>query len=344
MLRAEEVIEAQRDLILRLDDEMVRRYHGNVCVSPYVERMLQIPHQHASEEYFEMCRQSGDAVARGMQNVLRVAYAFQVTADMTPLIIKAADGLRGTDHFNREMMPTQAGFVRFEQPLPVTDVAGKTMLVHWMLWGPAGHFISEDGVFTIWMWNDHKVEPDDIAKEILSEEKFDALTQRIGRWGGCMGMETVTRDMRVGPNEVVVPDWKRAAYEERGLTTVDTTNPVRYIYTLWLLLQQTIVAQREVPIPRSHRKIARRMGIPEGVTVIELRRTSNNSQPGETMVEWSHRWIVRGGWQWRKCGPEHPFAQPYEKGYRCRVWVREHVKGPDDKPLVLTDKLYRLKR
>lgn len=31
-------------------------------------------------------------------------------------------------------------------------------------------------------------------------------------------------------------------------------------------------------------------------------------------------------------------------GWKARIWVRDHIKGPDDKPLVITDKVYGLIR
>lgn len=348
MLKAEEVLEAQRDLLIKLEDPIVRKYHGHTLMSPYAERMKAMgthPLLKDEQGFDAALERSGEALVGSLRGTLQVAYAFQVTADMTPLVIAAARGLDGTDRFTNDMMPTQAGFVRFEQPLPIKDIAGKTLLAHWMLWGPSSPVVENGVGFSIYLWNDHYTEPDDIGKEIQAEEKFKALQARLGRWGGVMEMHLVAKDVRVGPAEALPESWKQKKYTDKGMQAQAATNATRYIFALWMLLQQMIVTHREVEIPRSHRKIAKRMNIPGRVTVIELRRhESGRNAEGESFVEWSHRWIVRGGWQWRHCGPDHPHAQPYEKGYRCRVWIKEHQKGPSDKPLVLTEKVYRLKR
>lgn len=344
MLKAEEVLEAQRDLMIRLEQPIMRTYCSNILMLPYQERVRAMQPetvQGHEDEFEEFVRDSGERMVGSMANTLKVAYAYQVTADMTPLVIAAAKGLDGTDRFTSDMMPTQAGFVRFEQPLPIKDIAGKTLLAHWMLWGPAA---GPESMFSIFLWNDQKTEPDDIGLEILSEPAFAELHDLLGRWGGLMEMHTVSHDVRVGPPEAMPLDWKVEDLAKRGVQAQASTNATRYIFALWMLLQQTIVTHHDAEIPRSHRKIAKRMGIPPGVTVIELRRHESTKSDGETDVEWSHRWIVRGGWQWRKCGPNHPHAQPYQKGYRCRVWIHDYIKGPEDKPLVSAEHVYRLKR
>lgn len=89
---------------------------------------------------------------------------------------------------------------------------------------------------------------------------------------------------------------------------------------------------------------ARRMEIPDRVTVVALRRVEGHSH-GETDVEWHHRWLVRGHWRWQHVSKNHPLAEPDPAGgYRARVWVRPHVKGPEDKPFHLTEKVYALVR
>lgn len=105
----------------------------------------------------------------------------------------------------------------------------------------------------------------------------------------------------------------------------------RILSALWLLVQQK-VAVRKVTHPA--RADVRRWGrehdrpIPE-VTVIELRRplqTSPHEDTPQADVDWSHRWIVDGHWrnQW------HPRLNAH-----VPTWIAPHVKGPEDKPLVV---------
>jgi hypothetical protein len=70
------------------------------------------------------------------------------------------------------------------------------------------------------------------------------------------------------------------------------------------------------------------------VSVILLRRKSGRGLEN-TEVEWSHRWLVRGHWrnQWYSTLKEHRL-----------IYINPHIKGPDDKPLIVHDKVNLLGR
>jgi hypothetical protein len=65
---------------------------------------------------------------------------------------------------------------------------------------------------------------------------------------------------------------------------------------------------------------------------VTLRRIEQRHDTGNKLVDWSHRWIVQGHWrnQWYARAGEH---RP--------KWIDPYPKGPEDKPLVLKDKIYR---
>jgi hypothetical protein len=73
------------------------------------------------------------------------------------------------------------------------------------------------------------------------------------------------------------------------------------------------------------------------VAVVTLRRktATGGSNDEAQEVEWSHRWVVRGHWrrQW------HPRLQSHRP-----IWINEHVKGPDDKPLLVREKVITWRR
>lgn len=100
---------------------------------------------------------------------------------------------------------------------------------------------------------------------------------------------------------------------------------------LWALMREFV--PRRQPVSRAVRRRAARafMAHRSNVTVIQLRRQrdflSNNHEP--QIVEWNHRWIVRGHWrnQW------HPSLQTHRQR-----WIFPHIKGPEDQPLLVTDK------
>lgn len=114
----------------------------------------------------------------------------------------------------------------------------------------------------------------------------------------------------------------------------------RLLIAFWLLSQQRIAQAHVRQIDRHARRRAVRANfeVPEdGIRVVTLRRLAPEpgaqAEPAE--VDWSHRWIVGGHWrqQW------YPSVEDHRP-----VWIAPHVKGPEDKPLVLKDRVYRFSR
>lgn len=101
---------------------------------------------------------------------------------------------------------------------------------------------------------------------------------------------------------------------------------------LWTLSQQS----RVCPVATSYpdRAAARRLkaaGMPPtsgDVRLLDLRRPAGSNAAGGSHIEYSHRWMVSGHWrnQW----------MPASRTHRAQ-WIAPHVKGPDDKPLVIRD-------
>lgn len=109
----------------------------------------------------------------------------------------------------------------------------------------------------------------------------------------------------------------------------------KLVPTLWLLLQQKVAVRRIVYADRVTRRRAMERGEvePPTITVIELRKPIHvqSGERGSTPVDWSHRWMVNHHWRYQY----HPST-----GQNSWVYIAEHVKGPDDKPLVLKDRVF----
>lgn len=100
----------------------------------------------------------------------------------------------------------------------------------------------------------------------------------------------------------------------------------RFLYALWAFERQDILSAETPALPRALSRRAERAGatIPEvdALRVLRLRRVvrppraDGDPAPGN----WTHRWWVRGHWR-------------HLPGERL-TFVRAHVKGPDDLPLV----------
>lgn len=289
---------------------------------------------------------NADFVPRDLVVALRGAESFHVDADMTPLIEWAAAGLDETDRFRMDMAPAGVGFARFAQPLTMNDARGKVMKANLLVWVPRRvKFVGEaEHTVTMFYYFNDLADPDDYGDELLQEYGRDYLIAKFGRWQ-LAGYEWGSPDQRMGPAMVMPNESQAARILADGAIPSAYTNLFRQFYAFWMLCEQTVTTRSEAEIPRAFARRARRANIPPRVSVIHLRRRENAAEGvGETRVEWHHRWIVRGKWQWRRCGPNHPFAEPYDKGWRCRVYIDDYVKGPAGKPLKQSTKVYSLDR
>jgi hypothetical protein len=274
------------------------------------------------------------------------AHAYYVAPDMTDLVEWAADGLDDTDAFRMDEVPTERGFVYFEKPIQMHDIRGKTMMVNAALWFKANFRLSTGDTKTegylVLTFNDHRNTPDEIALQMLNGPNGENYAA-MGRWG-MIGMQAMLEGVRIGPRLISEATYTDGATGETMERTTPFTNIIRVMHAYWLLLDQTVTHVSEAEIPRAFSKRARRMEIPDRVTIVALRRMEGTSH-GETDVEWQHRWVVRGHWRWQHVSKDHKLAEPDGKGgWVARVWVRPHVKGPEDKPLHLTEKVYALVR
>lgn len=91
---------------------------------------------------------------------------------------------------------------------------------------------------------------------------------------------------------------------------------------------------------RQQRRRGERMGLaspnPGDITYVTLRRAHNREASGEGEgVEFSHRFIVSGHWR-------HQFYP--SRGEHRLIWINPFIKGPDDKPLIIRDRVYGLVR
>lgn len=323
-MRAGQVLDMQADLMRRFEDRMfVGVFQGTMKT--------------ADGRGLDPATKDQNAVRLTglVKSHLRAAYAYRVTPDMSLLVEHAAASLDETDLVDPSLAPTGCGIVRFDRPLPIVDARGRMMLGHWMTWGPASGYngaATVHGAYCTW-WNDLD-DPDEVAAD-WAPELIEKIRPSMGRWS-IVGGDLSYDGQRLGPVRHDFAEESKAQIRADGDTPAPYTNTTRYTMALWLLLNQTVTVAEPEPVDRPAIRRARRVGIPDRVTVIRLRRTETHRQPGETLVEWSHRWVVRGHWRWQPCG--------VGRGGRRRIWIAPHVKGPDDKPLVVTDKVYDLAR
>lgn len=99
-----------------------------------------------------------------------------------------------------------------------------------------------------------------------------------------------------------------------------------------LLMQQPLAAREQVRLLPMDRKRAARAGVQDtGVTVVKLRHVKTAASGSEVRPrEYRHRWIVRGHWrnQWLP-----------SRGVHRPTWINAHIKGPEDAPVKVTERV-----
>jgi len=288
---------------------------------------------------------SANTLVDTVANHVRAGEAYRVSPEMAAVTIHAARGLDEDDKVDRSLAPTPCGIVRFDHPLPAIDARGVHQKVHWITWGPGvvvrknafGQDVEEPSV-VVTAWND-TADPDEVSERLLNSDdpkQREAYRSIMGRWS-MVGMTTMPHGRSLGPSEIDPEAQYAESIISAGDTPIAYTNVMRYLHALWLLLDQTITDVRPEHLRTSVAKKAWKKNLPGRVTVIQLRRTANEGKTaGESSVDWSHRWLVRGHWRWQACGPGN--------AERKRIWIHPFVKGPEDKPLVVNPKVYDMRR
>jgi hypothetical protein len=193
------------------------------------------------------------------------------------------------------------------------------------------------------MWNDQYRTPDPVAIQIKKQAEGDSNAKKfletLGRWG-FVGMLASRHGQAIGKPFIEQDEYTINQYEtNEGFTPIPSGNLIRVLHAYWLLMNQTLVKISEEHADRKLARTMKRFELPSYVTVMQYRRTDTVGEfVGESSVEWSHRWIVRGHWRWQ------PFKNDAGKDDVKRIWIAPFMKGPEDKPLVLTDKIYALTR
>lgn len=281
-----------------------------------------------------------DRAAATIHYHTRRSHMYRVSADMVTLVEHAASLLRDVDTFDINTLPSEFGYVRFDRPIRVNDVWGKTMLVHACTWGPVDVIRrnapqpsqrTARGVFMS-MWNDIDIEPDDYTRMMIAEAGEARCRRLFGRWG-FIGGEILIDDATLGPLSIDPRKRRDSNPEHRPYT-----NTFRILAALFTMFTQRIAdVQHETPKIGTQRA-ARHAGVEnvDDITVVALRRPTVTRGGTTRETEWTHRWIVEGHWHRYRTGVGRQVLE--------RRWVSDYVKGPEDRPLVIKDKIYDLRR
>ena len=288
-----------------------------------------------------------DVIRAGMS-----AECFFIKDEMTDLILFASEKLDETDLFDPTLAPTDKGFAYFEKPVPLIDIRGRELLINVITWEKI--FNEEVGSFVISMscWNDTAKKHQELLRKIGRFHWIKSETVKSGTTVGSKEIELTEQELQAikettfdksyGVSNLGINNWAWEEYREKIIT--NPTNIVRILHAYWLLMSQTIVEQSKEKGDRAQSRRLERENCPTEVVVIQFRKRKYYNERGEETeeskkIDWSHRWLVGGHWSLQ------PYKDPVSKGeIKKRIWINPYVKGPEDKPLVMKDKVYVLAR
>jgi hypothetical protein len=304
-----------------------------------VEAIDELGIAHRIGEYPEQARYAADDLARS----LATAPTYVLTADMAKLVRVAADGLTAgaicpvpveTD------LPTPSGFLLMEKPYELGVFGPDPTLKAGMAalgWFPSvtayrSDETSQRGVGPgLGMVAFRLLSPGDDLPGLSIIKPHD-LT------GWTFGLPWV----EAPSHEAFVASFDADDHPPGGYAHPAGADWRRFIYSVWHLCTERIS-------PRRASRHARRrwQHVPTGpnfgdVRVIDLRRYSmRGGQPvGEGdpdyARQWSHRWVVSGHWHTYWAGPG--------RTERVVRWLDPYVKGPLDKPLIIRDDVFLVRR
>lgn len=253
---------------------------------------------------------------------------YAVTSEIADVISSAAVSLPSFDMQPHDM-PTEHGFVWLEEPLMIEDRRGENIVMRAFGW-ITSHFVTveDDGAVS---------ETDQVGDGVFFVGFTDPSDERdhlyeYSKMAGELDTPHQLLPIISGIHSFDHPEW---------ISETDGMGLVKWFMAFTRFVGETWVDRRMVVQPRHAIKRAMRATPrvePPSVQVVQLRRREQThaAPDGEDHShDWSHRWLVRGHWrnQW------YPSMQAHRP-----KWIPEHIKGPDDKPLIVRDKIFSVSR
>lgn len=308
-------------------------------------------------------------------DAIQRAEPFWVSDEMTALIERAAETMP-VQTFEYPDLPCPAGIAWVGYPIVGVDVNSRVVswrLVSWRLARayrptlgtgssidglpvrfhdrdrsftidiPAEGLHAEDGI-ALSLYGDLATAPDDEIDDIARGRSLPTRTALIAKLGCRMSLL----------HEMFVPfgeDWegalRRIDIDPADPPAVSVIADLRFLAAFWTISKQELAAVRREPLPRAYRRRAALADIRNvaDVRIVTLRRRLTrrltrrdehdwNPKPGEP-AGYSHRFIVSGHWR----------NQYYPSiGTHRLKWIDAFIKGPESKPLIVKDRVFKVAR
>jgi hypothetical protein len=331
-----------------LKAQMIEDYEsrvGRVYCEGFMQSVRQTKTAHglpvvSAEQFYEMPQDGSDLGSR-LALGMRVAENYHVSDDIVSFIETASLTLPADESFSNFDLPSTHGFIYLEKPLETRDVNTKRVTTRVIVWNVQTGEISEveDGVpsnrdpgeliVSRLVHTRTNVPGVNISMYHLEMDKqdhddFSEKSKEIG--SSILGALWASSFIPFGEmsfREVVAVEGGFLPAHEVGIVTTE-----QWLRTFWKFVKDELPAldMRREDSPRSDRRWLRRMRLADNTTTIITLRKRMPGPEGHGGHEYSHRFVVRGHWAKRWCGPGRT-----ELRY---VYINPYLKGPEDAPLL----------
>ncbi|PSK96140.1 hypothetical protein CLV63_11222 [Murinocardiopsis flavida] len=257
---------------------------------------------------------AGPWLARILAAQFPAAHLFHVAPDMLELARTA--GARLPDYtVHPHDLPAEVGFMALGAPMHTRCAREESEPVRLLTWGPC-----EGGtMLTVWVEPPDWLTPEFIPRPGASPLPRSRQARRVRPRHGLLLSTTI---------RYLSPRAQALAFDEGSEVQ-------RSVLAMWLLMGQTLsVSERQAPDRATRRAVAREdPALGTDVSYIYLRRrrtvrdSTDSDAPGRN---YRHQWWVQGHWrnQWYARRDEH---RP--------IWISPHLAGPEDAPLLGTERV-----
>jgi hypothetical protein len=260
-----------------------------------------------------------------------------ITAEMQELVYGAMETFNGREKVVEEDFFLRSAFVFLEEPFITIDQQGKRVAWRAISW----HL--EEMTFTSVRTEEEYREI--VRRNMIANDEIEVALKmgiRFIMWSSVDDEDdySTTFDEIDRKTRWLVAHSMTVPMEDIS-EIVDTTGENESSTLLFLRVMNKLMGERLVTrsryrAARSLRRHSQKINLPiSEITVVELRRKTQASEPTGETRNYSHRFIVHGFWrrQW------YPSL-----GMHRQKYIADYVKGPDDKPLIIKRRIWNWDR
>jgi hypothetical protein len=319
-------------------------YHRTQLAPAYVKAFLDSRGGHA-DPHAEADPAAVEAMSRITGTPWRVGEVYVVAPAMTAIVAAAAQALDLTGEIlTPEAAPDEHGVLFLPEPIYQRGLGGRVVSIGAITWTHTTALGSARSCWMVCGWADahDPADPSAVTRRDLINTRPD-LTIRFGPYILAdfaeipIGTPVAARPDLPDPDERD-RDWQPAPDGRFCLEDATNATPVcaAIAYAFWCIQAQPLATVAPAPVDRAARRRAVRARIRHEARVVMLRRATNMAERPEGEAKWHYRvrFVVRGHWR----------HLTNRDGTRYRIWIHQHIKGPDGAPLLHGEKVAILAR